>query len=93
MHLSKDEGQTLLDLYSDLRVADVREKQPTKVAEGKATYADEVNLEEYIKIVEQEMAAAAEALDFERAALLRDQVFELRGQVGGKAAGKASGNP
>jgi excinuclease UvrABC helicase subunit UvrB len=31
-----------------------------------------------VKILEKEMAEAAEALDFERAALLRDQLFELR---------------
>jgi excinuclease ABC subunit B len=49
-----------------------------KIAEGSATYADEINREELVKILETEMAAAAEALDFERAALLRDQLFELR---------------
>ena len=31
-----------------------------------------------MKILEHEMAEAAEALDFERAALLRDQLFELK---------------
>ena len=31
-----------------------------------------------MKILEKEMAEAAEALDFERAALLRDQLFELK---------------
>jgi len=36
-----------------------------------------VNREELVKILEQEMAEAAEALDFERAALARDQLFEL----------------
>ena len=76
--------KSVTEIEFSTRVADVRERQPARVAEGKATYADEVNLEEYIKIVEQEMAVAAEALDFERAALLRDQVFELRAQVGGK---------
>jgi len=59
------------------RVADAR-LAPAKVSEPAATYADEVNREEMIKIVEQEMAEAAEALDFERAALLRDQLFELK---------------
>jgi excinuclease ABC subunit B len=63
------------------RVADARLAAP-RVAEPVATYADEVNLEEYVKILEKEMAEAATALDFERAALLRDQLFELR------AAGK-----
>ena len=59
------------------RVADARTAAP-RVAEAAATYADEVNLEEYVKILEKEMAEAASALDFERAALLRDQLFELR---------------
>ncbi len=59
------------------RVADAR-MAPAGVAEAAATYADEVNREEYVKILEQEMAEAAEALDFERAALLRDQLFELK---------------
>ena len=48
------------------------------VAEPRETYADEVNREEYAKILEKEMEEAAEALDFERAALIRDQLFELR---------------
>jgi len=59
------------------RVADAR-AAPARVAEGPTTYADELNREEYVKILEQEMAEAAEALDFERAALLRDQLFELK---------------
>ena len=59
------------------RVADAREA-PAVVAEPGETYADEVNREEYMKILEKEMEEAAEALDFERAALIRDQLFELR---------------
>jgi excinuclease UvrABC nuclease subunit len=35
-----------------------------------------VNREELVKILEKEMEQAAESLDFERAALLRDQLFE-----------------
>ena len=64
------------------RVADAQ-VAPASVAESTSTYADEVNAEEYIKILEKEMAEAAEALDFERAALLRDQLFELKA-VGAK---------
>ena len=59
------------------RVADAR-LAPPRIAEPAGTYADEVNLEEYVKILEKEMAEAASSLDFERAALLRDQLFELR---------------
>ena len=60
------------------QVADARRKPMGRVSEAKARYADEVNTEEFLKILEQEMAEAAEAMDFERAAILRDQVFELR---------------
>jgi excinuclease ABC subunit B len=59
------------------RLADAR-SAPATVAESADSYADEVNREEYVKILEQEMEEAAEALDFERAALIRDQLFELR---------------
>ena len=58
--------------WADARAA------PAAVAETQDSYADEVNHEEYVKILEKEMAEAAEALDFEKAALLRDQLFELQ---------------
>ncbi len=60
------------------RVADAREKPLAKVAEPARGYTDEVDTEAYMKIIEEEMAKAAEALDFERAAALRDQLFDLR---------------
>ena len=60
------------------RVADAREKPLAKVAEPARGYTDEVDSEAYMKIIEEEMAKAAEALDFERAAALRDQLFDLR---------------
>jgi excinuclease ABC subunit B len=69
--------KSIQEIEFSTRVADAR-TAPARVAESAATYADEVNLEEYVKILEQEMAEASEALDFERAALLRDQLFELR---------------
>ena len=60
------------------RVADAREKPLAKVAEPARGYADEIDSEAYMKIIEEEMAKAAESLDFERAAALRDQLFDLR---------------
>lgn len=67
------------------RVADVRQAPVRSgVAEPKASYAEEVNAEEYVKIIEAEMEMAAEALDFERAALLRDQLFELKAKAGAR---------
>jgi excinuclease ABC subunit B len=67
------------------RVADARESMAArmaKVAEPKAKYADEVNLEEWAKILEQQMRDAAKNLDFERAALLRDELLEIRVKLG-----------
>ena len=64
------------------RLADASQKRVAKVAEPKKSYADEVNTEEYLKILDQEMTEAAEAMDFERAALLRDQIFDLKASVG-----------
>ena len=60
------------------RVADAREKPLPKVAEPARGYADEIDSEAYMKIIEEEMAKAAEELDFERAAALRDQLFDLK---------------
>ncbi|MFP5354791.1 MAG: excinuclease ABC subunit UvrB [Gemmatimonadota bacterium] len=62
------------------RVADAREDKEgkgRKVAEGKATYSAS-ELDEMIARLEQDMRVAADELDFEAAARLRDEVFELR---------------
>jgi excinuclease ABC subunit B len=65
------------------RFADARGEEKTRrVAETKASYADEVNLEEWAKILEQQMREAAVALDFERAASLRDELTEVRSRLG-----------
>ncbi len=59
------------------RVADVREAPAARVAETEPSYAGK-DPAELLKIVEAEMTKAAEALDFERAAALRDRLFDLR---------------
>ncbi len=64
------------------RVADARDRPVAKVAESAPGYTDEVDSEAFVKILEEEMAKAAEALDFERAAALRDQLFDLKAAVG-----------
>ena len=69
--------KSIEDIEFSTRVADARSTPVSTVADTKASYADEVNREELVKILEKEMAEAAEALDFERAALARDQLFEL----------------
>ena len=65
------------------RVADARDAVPARgrVAERRASYADEVNLEEWAKILEQQMREAAAKLDFERAALLRDELLEVKNRL------------
>ncbi|MEX2529109.1 MAG: excinuclease ABC subunit UvrB [Gemmatimonadota bacterium] len=70
--------KSIEEIEFSTRVADARTVSLPKVAETKETYQDEVNREELIKIVEQEMQEASKAMDFERAAQLRDQLFELR---------------
>jgi excinuclease ABC subunit B len=67
------------------RVADARTAgdRVARVAEPSATYAAELNLEEWAKILDQQMRDASARLDFERAALLRDQLLEVRARLGG----------
>jgi excinuclease ABC subunit B len=79
------------ELMQTTRVADARTEVAAggRVAEAKASYADEVNLEEWAKILEQQMQEAARAMDFERAALLRDQLLEVRARLGETPAGSA----
>ena len=68
-------------------VADSRLREPGwRVAadSGRMSYAKEIDLEATIEMIENEMNAAAEALDFERAALLRDQLFECKARLEGR---------
>jgi len=69
--------KSIEEIEFSTRIADAREASAVVAGAGE-TYADEVNREEYVKILEKEMEEAAEAFDFERAALIRDQLFELR---------------
>jgi len=64
------------------RVADARTRPLPRVAEGRASYQDELNLEELVKVLETEMDQAAADLDFEKAALLRDELFEVKARLG-----------
>jgi excinuclease ABC subunit B len=64
-------------------VADSRGGGSTRVRavrERVAGLAGEIEREELARSLEAEMKAAAERLDFHAAALLRDQLFELRGE-------------
>ncbi|MGD8277744.1 MAG: excinuclease ABC subunit UvrB, partial [Gemmatimonadota bacterium] len=76
------------ELMLSTRVADARGEASARghrVAEPRARYADEVNLEEWAKILEQQMNEASAMLDFERAATLRDELLEVRARLGGSA--------
>jgi excinuclease ABC subunit B len=75
------------------RVADARmEKEERKVAEPARGYAvmDTATLE---KMLDQQMREAAAAMDFELAATLRDQLFELRARSSGKQARDSGRTP
>jgi len=55
------------------------------VRERLAGMAQELEREELAKSIEAEMKVAAERLDYQTAALLRDELFELRGEMEGKS--------
>jgi len=62
------------------------EDKPLSVAEGGGTY----NVNELITELETEMRDAAKSLEYERAALIRDQIMELRAMGGAKSSGGGS---
>src|SRR5688572_25024265 len=77
--------KSIEELMLSTRVADARgepRQRSDRVAEQRATYATELDLGEWAKILEQEMREASAALDFERAALLRDELLEIRVKLG-----------
>jgi excinuclease ABC subunit B len=77
---------------ADARTAEGRER-PAKVAEPAGGY-DVVDVEAMIRLLEEQMREAAKALDFETAAQLRDQLFELRARgVAPKPAGAPTRAP
>ena len=64
------------DIRFVTRFADARTVKPADV--GVRRPADGTEREALIRLLEQQMQAAAEELDFELAAVLRDQVLELK---------------
>jgi excinuclease ABC subunit B len=70
--------KSVQEIEFSTRVADARNVPPLKVADAAATYQDEVNVEELVKALEAEMSSAAAELDFEKAAILRDELFDLK---------------
>src|SRR5213594_3089810 len=66
------------DIRFVTRVADARTAKPADTAVRRP--ADAKEREALIRLLEQQMQAAAEELDFELAAVLRDQILELKAQ-------------
>ncbi len=89
--------QTIIKEVRDL-TGELARRQEAAVAESKAGYVttaelpkDELN--RLIKDLEKQMKLAAQALEFEKAAVLRDQIVELRQILVLKQAGKGSDVP
>jgi excinuclease ABC subunit B len=82
---NKEHGIEPVSIIKDIRDITDRVKQQA-VAEAKAEYSvdgmmslPQAEMMKVIKELEAQMDAAAENLEFEKAAALRDQIFELRG--------------
>ncbi len=67
-------------------VADARRDAIAAVSERVTSYAD-LAPDQLVAVLESEMQEAAEALDFERAARLRDELFEVKASVRGRQGG------
>ncbi len=75
------------DIRFVTRVADAR---TARVAEPQTRRpADAREREALIRLLEEQMQAAAEELDFEQAAVLRDQILELRAEQEGRGGRRA----
>jgi excinuclease ABC subunit B len=87
--------KSVQEIELSTRVADARTPKEVKVAEARAAYgaATGKDPEEVLRQLELDMRDAAAQLDFERAALLRDQLLEIRAQIDGtRGSGSAARN-
>ncbi len=77
---------------ADARTGD-RDQRGKRIAEATPTYASEMEAESLIAMLDERMKQAAADLDFETAAMLRDQLFELRAKSGGGvSSGRSRGS-
>ncbi len=65
---------------ADARIAEGQTKSRDRVAEAESVYAGRKGAD-LVAVIEVEMKQAAADLDFERAARLRDQLFDVRAQL------------
>ena len=82
------------DIRFVTRVADARGARPEPA--GPRRPADAKERDALVRLLEQQMQAAAEELDFELAALLRDQILELKAEADGagrRAPGRGRAQP
>ena len=71
-------SKSVSEVRFSTRVADARgDEKPAKVAEPAKTYSL-IDQEAMLKMIEEQMKEAAANMDFELAAQLRDQLFELK---------------
>ena len=86
--------KSVQEIERSTRVADARtrdrEGAVARVAEERAKYGEAEDPQELMRQIETEMRDAAAQLDFERAAVLRDQLLELKAGLDG-ARGKGRG--
>jgi excinuclease ABC subunit B len=92
------EPRSIMKAVRDLTDDLAREQAPAAVAEGKTPYMTtaelpKAELNQMIKELEKQMKQAAQALEFEKAAVLRDQIMELRQLMALKEAGKDTNLP
>ena len=71
------------------RVADAA-SEPAAAPEEPGMFEDDADLEEALDTMKREMTDAAELLDFERAARIRDRMLELRRAVGEAVGARSS---
>ena len=88
-------GITPETIRKNIRVgieADAAAHRSANAAVGRTEEAKYVT-EEYINELQQEMLAAAEAMEFERAASIRDRITHLRDEIGEKLSDVAANSP
>jgi excinuclease ABC subunit B len=91
------EPRSIMKAVRDL-TGQLAQERASAVAEEKAPYVTaaempKVELNKLIKELEKQMKEAAQALEFEKAAVLRDQIMEMRQIMALKEAGKSADLP